>query len=103
MKLLNVVLTMALVAPFYAQAHEEENDACAPVFKACAAQGFAKDETAPVGKKIWLNCADLILNQKKAVATVDADPSGWDAKNCRDYRVAKAKFDADWAKKHKKP
>ena len=105
MKFIQTALVLfVLVSPFVinAEVHAEENDACAPVFKACAAQGFAKDDAAPTGKKIWLNCADVILNQKKAVATVDVDPKGFDANNCRDYRKAKEKFDADWAKNHPK-
>jgi len=102
MKLLTSVLVFSgLVLSINAFAGDQ-NDACSPVFKACAAQGFVKDEKAPAGKKIYLNCADIILNQKKAVATVDIDPTGFDANNCRDYRKAKEKFDADWAQNHPK-
>jgi hypothetical protein len=94
-----LVLT-ALATPF--AAHAGDNDACKPVFEACAAQGYAKDDATAAPMKIWLNCASVILEQKKAVAKVDVDPNGWDATNCRDYRIAKDKFDAEWAKKHKK-
>jgi hypothetical protein len=89
------------ILPLAVQA--EDNDACKPVFEACAAQGYAKDETAPAGKKIWLNCANEILNKNKAVEKVDIAPNSFDANNCRDYRVAKDKFDQEWAKKHKRP
>ena len=82
--------------------HAEEPDACAPVFEACAQQGFVKDETAPAGKKIWLDCANMIINHKKAVEKVSVGPNSFEAKNCAAYRVARAKFDAEWAKKHKK-
>ncbi len=96
-----LALVSALTVPFYVQA--EESDACAAVFEACASQGFVKDETAPMGKKIWLDCANMILNHNKAVEKVSVDPNSFEAKNCRNYRVAKAKFDADWVKKHKAP
>ena len=82
---------------------DDENDPCVPVFKACAAQGYMKDEKAPAGKKIYLNCADVIMNQKKAVDKVDIDPNGFDANNCRDYRKARTQFTADWVKNHQKP
>ncbi len=100
--LTKLIVLAALAMPFAAHA-DDENDACKPVFEACAAQGFSKDETAPVGQKIWLNCATVILNQKKSVAKVDMDPNSFEAKNCSAYREAKTKFDADWAKNHKKP
>ncbi len=96
------LILSALLTPF-ASVHAEDYDACKQVFVACAAQGFTKDETAPAGKKIWLNCANPILNEKKAVEKVDIDPKGFDANNCRDYRKAKEKFDVEWAKKHKRP
>lgn len=95
-------LFLAFVAPLSAFAHADY-DFCKPVFEACAAQGYAKDETAPVGKKIWLNCASTIIDHKKAIAKVDMDPQSFEAKNCRDYREAKAKFDAEWDKNHQKP
>jgi hypothetical protein len=99
-----LILSALSISALSFSAHaDDSNDACKPVFEACAAQGYAKDDTAPVGKKIWLNCANEILNKKKAVAHVDLDPNGFDAKNCRDYRKAKEKFDADWAANHKKP
>lgn len=94
------VLLAAIAISFSVQA--EAPDACAPVFEACASQGYVKDDMAPVGKKIWLDCANMIINHKKAVEKVAVDPASFDAKNCRDYREARAKFDADWAKKHKK-
>lgn len=95
-----LVLLCSLAVPFFAQA--EDNDPCGPVFKACAAQGFEKDETSPAGKKIWLNCADPIVNGGKKVAKVDMDPKSWDAKNCHDFREARAKFETDWVQNHKK-
>jgi hypothetical protein len=103
MKIFSGLMILAASVSFAHTAFADDYDACKPVFEACAAQGYVKDDTAPVGKKIWLNCAGPILNQKKSVDKVDLDPSGWDAKNCRDYREAKAKFDAAWASKHKKP
>jgi len=95
-----LIIVSALTMPLFAQA--EGADICKPVFEACAAQGYSKDETAPAGKKIWLNCANVIINQKKAVAKVDMDPNSFDAKNCHDFREARDQFEADWAKNHKK-
>jgi hypothetical protein len=100
MNLIKLSMLFTLIAAPVLSRAGDENDICAPVFKACAEQGFAKDDTAPAGKKIWLNCADVILNRKKAVQTVDVDPNGFDASNCRDYRKAKDKFDAEWVAKH---
>lgn len=94
------VLLAFVASPLLAQA---DFDACDRVFAACAAQGFSKDESAPVGKKIWLNCADLIVNQSKAVPKVSLDPKGAEAKYCRDYREARAKFDKDWETAHPRP
>jgi hypothetical protein len=100
----SLAILSVLALPFIAQVRaDDSDDACKPLFEACAAQGYAKDEISPVGKKIWLNCASPILNQKKAVDKVDIDPTGFDATNCRDYRAARAKFDAHWAATHKKP
>jgi hypothetical protein len=98
-----IALTLSLYALPIAAHAGDRNDACGPVFEACAAQGYFKDEKAPVGKKIYLNCASPILNQNKAVDKVDIDPNGFDANNCRDYRKAKDKFDASWAQNHQKP
>jgi hypothetical protein len=100
MKFIQTILVLSVFASSHVAFAGDEGDICGPVFKACAAQGFAKDDTAPAGKKIWLNCADPILNQKKSVDKVDIDPKGFDASNCRDYRKAKEKFDANWAKNH---
>lgn len=96
-----LLVVTSFAAPAFAEMNSE--DACTPVFAACAAKGYTKDDVAAPGKKIWLNCAEPILEEKKAVADVDVDPASWEANNCRDYRKAKDKFDADWAKKHKKP
>ena len=96
------MIALCVLSSSFAGIAHADYDACKPVFEACAAQGYSKDETAPVGKKIWLNCATTIINGKKAVAKVDMDPQSFDAKNCRDYREAKEKFDADWAAKHPK-
>jgi hypothetical protein len=104
MKVLVFLALLALTSPLISPlvAHAEDADICRPVFEACAVQGFAKDDTSPAGKKIWADCASVILVQKKAVAKVAVDPNGFDAKNCRDYREAKSKFDAEWVKTHKK-
>ena len=98
----NLIVIAALSLPLFAHA-QSGFDACKPVFEACAAQNFKRDDTAPAGKKIWSNCVDVILNKKKPVEKVGLDPNGKDANYCRDYRAAKDKFDLDFAKKHPKP
>jgi hypothetical protein len=100
-KIAQLAILLSFASPLVAQAHEDY-DFCKTVFAGCSAQGYSKDEVAPAGKKIWLDCANLILSGKK-VAKVDVDPNSFDAKNCRDYRDAKEKFDADWSKKHQRP
>jgi hypothetical protein len=89
-------LTAAL-APQFSQA--EEQDACAPVFKACEAQGFTKDEAAAAGKKIWADCANPIIFQGKMVPTVEVTAKV--AKKCKMYKVAKDEFTKNWNEKHK--
>lgn len=102
MKLLaHLAVISSFALPLMAHA-QRDLDACKPVFEACAAQGFTKDDTAPAGKKIWANCANVIIAQKKAVPTVAIDPNGADAKYCREYKEAKEKFDAEFARTHKK-
>jgi len=34
---------------------------------------------------------------------MDLKPNSWEVQNCRNYQVARKKFDAEWTKKHKKP
>ena len=80
-----------------------DDDPCTSIYKACAAKGFVRDETAPPGKKIYLDCAVVLIDQKKDVPTMDLKANGWEVNNCRNYTVAKKKFDAEWMTKHKKP
>lgn len=94
-------LLIAAIAISYT-AKAEIQDPCAPVFMACSAQGFEKDDNAPAGKKIWLDCASQLLINKKSVAKVNIDPKGSDVAYCNKYREAKAKFDADFVKNNKK-
>ena len=80
-----------------------ESDPCTVIYEACVAKGFVRDEAAPAGKKIYSDCAVVLIDQKKAVPTMDLQPNSWEVQNCRSYQVARKKFDAEWAKTHKKP
>ena len=80
-----------------------DSDPCTPIYEACAAKGFVKDDAAPAGKKIYSDCAVVLIDQKKTVPTMDLKPNSWEVQNCRNYKVARKKFDAEWMKKHKKP
>jgi hypothetical protein len=80
-----------------------DSDPCTLVYEACKAKGFVNDDGAPVGKKIYLDCASVLIDQKKAVPEMDFKPNSWEAQNCRNYQVARKKFDAEWTRKHKKP
>jgi hypothetical protein len=80
-----------------------DSDPCTPIYEACAAKGFVQDGAAPAGKKIYMDCAVVLIDQKKAVPTMDLKPNSWEVQNCRNYQVARKKFDAEWTKKHKKP
>jgi hypothetical protein len=79
-------------------AHADDHDVCGPVFQACEGQGYARDQEAAPGKKIWADCADLIINKKKTVANVTVDPK--DVKKCRKFKKAKAEFEKNWNQKN---
>jgi hypothetical protein len=79
------------------------SDPCTLIYEACAAKGFVRDDAAPAGKKIYLDCAVVLIDQKKAVPMMDLKPNSWEVENCRNYQVARKKFDDEWTKTHKKP
>ena len=102
MKSFTVIAFFVFAATLTSQARAD-NDPCTPIYEACAAKGFVRDDAAPAGKKIYLDCAAALIDQKKAVPTMDLKPNSWEVENCRNYQVARKKFDAEWMKKHKKP
>jgi hypothetical protein len=92
-----LIFTLALTT-LSAQAQMEHPDACTPVFKACAAQGFMRDEQATPGKKMWGDCAHPIIFENKSVAGVAVDAKV--AAKCKKYKIAKDQFEKDWNQKH---
>ena len=55
-----------------------DSDPCTAIYEACAAKGFVQDDAAPAGKKIYLDCAVVLIDQKKAVPTMDLKPNSWE-------------------------
>ena len=102
MKSFTIIASFVFAITLTTQARADD-DPCTPIYEACMAKGFVRDEAAPAGKKIYLDCAVVLIDQKKVVPTMDLKPDSWEVNNCRNYKVAKKKFDADWMTKHKKP
>lgn len=102
MKSFTIIAFFAFATTLTTQARAD-SDPCTLIYEACAAKGFVRDDAAPAGKKIYLDCAVVLIDQKKAVATMDLKPNSWEVENCRNYQVARKKFDAEWTKTHKKP
>ena len=98
----NIIAFFVFATTLITQARAD-SDPCTPIYEACVAKGFVRDDAAPAGKKIYLDCAVVLIDQKKAVPTMDLKPNSWEVQNCRNYQVARKKFDADWMTKHKKP
>ncbi|MES2911687.1 MAG: hypothetical protein V4718_09880 [Pseudomonadota bacterium] len=81
------------MSPAFAQMYNSAPDPCTPVFAACEAAGYAKDDVAPAGKKIYGDCGGRIMYGKKvADITLDAKV----ASRCMRYKADKDKFEKKW-------
>ena len=64
-----------------------------PFFTACDSAGYAKDDGAPAGKKIFTNCGGPMLRDKKVEGVkVDAKVVA----GCSKFKTTKDKFEKQW-------
>ncbi|MBI2727004.1 MAG: hypothetical protein HYX42_12230 [Polaromonas sp.] len=92
----SIIASAALIAamsPAFAQMYNSAPDPCTPVFAACEAAGYSKDETAPAGKKIFAECGGPLMHGKKVEGVkVDAKV----AARCTRFKADKDKFEKKW-------
>ncbi len=87
-----IVLTLGISSVF-AQMMDRAPDPCTPVFQACEAAGFSKDDSAPAGKKIYAQCGGPMMAGKKIEGVkVDAKV----AARCVRFKADKDKFEKKW-------
>ncbi|MDB5965237.1 MAG: hypothetical protein JWQ72_1737 [Polaromonas sp.] len=94
MKSTLAAITLALaLSPAFAQMYNAAPDPCSPVFAACEAAGYAKDDGAPAGKKIFADCGGPLMHGK-AVAGVKVEKKV--AARCTRFKADKDKFEKKW-------
>ena len=87
-----VTLVMAL-SPAFAQLYNAAPDPCSPVFAACEAAGYTRDEGAAAGKKVFADCGGPLMHGKKVEGVkVDAKV----AARCTRFKADKDKFEKKW-------
>ncbi len=88
----SAVIILAM-SPVFAQMYNAAPDPCTPVFAACEAAGYLKDDAAPAGKKIYGDCGGRVMYGKK-VDNLKLDAKVAD--RCMRYKADKDKFEKKW-------